>query len=41
LRLTGVPHLMACLLYGAGLRVLECAPLTTRSRTAIAASLPR
>ncbi len=23
-RLDGVPHLMACLLYGAGLRVLEC-----------------
>jgi integron integrase len=27
LRLTGVPHLMACLLYGAGLRVLECCRL--------------
>ena len=26
-RLTGVPHLMACLLYGAGLRVLECCRL--------------
>src|SRR5262245_2227285 len=26
-RLDGVPHLMACLLYGAGLRVLECCRL--------------
>ena len=26
-RLTGVPHLMACVLYGAGLRVLECCRL--------------
>ena len=26
-RLHGVPHLMACLLYGAGLRVLECCRL--------------
>jgi integrase len=42
-RLNGMPRLMACLLYGAGLRVLECCRLrvqdvdfTTRSSSAAA-----
>jgi integron integrase len=32
-RLDGVPHLMACLLYGAGLRVLECCRLRVQDMT--------